>query len=429
MMFKYRVESSFLWLATCLCLSLLSQTTWASHAAPTDANRITLWHWWNSQGERQSIDILNTHLATQGLQLKDDQAKASSTGSYLNNFKSWLKTEKLPTAAMMVSSEINSLAASGALLNMDAIAQQQGWEEFIPHAIQDTAKYQGHWVSAPINSHSTNWIWVNKALFSRLDLPEPETWQDLIAVLQRARALGIPALASLDNDWEQALLFELVALSTGGLEFYRRFFVNGQIQAQDHSVLVESFLRLKQLSTYFTADTHSLNWNQITSKLADGQFLMQIHGSWVNSELSSLGKTADVDYLCLRFPDTQGAYLFHSDHFIFLKNTSSNAAQQQQLAQIMLDKELQRELSIASGATPVRVDISTEGFNSCARKSMHDLRMANMRRAVMASMNNNHLFTIAHEYLTEKISEETAADQVIQAYRSPENSAESAAND
>ncbi len=418
MMLKCHALYRLLWLTIGL-FSVLNQTALASNAASTLDSSTTLWHWWNSKGERQSIDVLNAHLATQGLQLKDDQAKASTTGQYLKNFQSWFNTANLPDAAMMVSSEIQSLAATGALLNMDAIAQQQGWEEFIPHAIQDTARYQGHWVSAPINSHSTNWIWVNKALFSRLDLPEPETWEDLIAVLQRAKALGIPALASLDNDWEQALLFELVALSTGGLEFYRRAFINGQIKTEDHDLLIESFLRLKQLTGYFAESTQNIKWNQATALMAEGKILMQIHGSWVNSELVSIGKTADTDYLCLRFPDTQGAYLFHSDHFIFFKNTSGSPKQQQQLAQIMLDKELQRELSIASGATPVRVDISTQGFNSCAKKSMHDLRMANMRRAVMASMNNNHLFKITHDYLAEKISVDTAAAQVIQAYTHP----------
>ncbi len=415
-MLKQRALHYFLRLAASLWLALFAPAMFAANTAPTTHNTINLWHWWNSKGERQSVDILNAHLAQHGLQLTNDQAKASNTGLYLKTFPSWLNAPNLPDAAMMVSSEIHSIAATGALLNMDDIAEEQAWDEIIPHAIQDTARHQGHWVSVPINSHSTNWIWINRALFLQLDLPEPETWEDLVKVLERAQELGIPALASLENDWEQALLFELIALSTGGLEFYRRFFINGQIRAEDSRILVKSFLRLKQLTSYFAASTKNLSWNQVTARVADGQVLMQIHGSWVNSELASLGKQADIDYLCMRFPDTQGAYLFHSDHFIFFKNSSGNPQQQKQLARILLGKEFQRELSIASGAAPTRVDISTKGFNSCAKKSMHDLRMANMRRAVMASINNGHLFKIVNDYLADKTDIEKAAEQVIEAY-------------
>jgi glucose/mannose transport system substrate-binding protein len=86
---------------------------------------------------------------------------------------------------------------------------------------------------------------------------------------------------------------------------------------------------------------------------------------------------------------------------------------QKKLARILLDKEFQRELSIANGASPARVDIDTDGFNSCGKKSIHDLRMANMRRAVMASLNSKDLFKVVADYLQDKSSPQTAANQVI----------------
>ena len=44
-----------------------------------------------------------------------------------------------------------------------------------------------------------------------------------------------------------------------------------------------------------------------------------------------------------------------------------------QMARVLLDKEFQRDLSMISGAAPVRVDISTKGFDSCTKKNVHDL--------------------------------------------------------
>ena len=382
--------------------------------AIAEERKVNFWHWWNSTGEVKSIDVLSKHLAQHNLNWDKKEAIKKSTALYLSDIDNLLETQ-LPDAAMMISSKIHNYDAKLSLMHLDDIAQEQGWEEVVPHAVQDSARRNGHWVSAPINSHSTNWLWVNKELFLRLNLPEPETWADLIAVLERAKALNIPAIAALNDDWEQALLFELVAISTGGLEFYRRFFVNHQFSADDKHILTLSFLRLKQLTHYFAESTSTNKWNKSSAMVNQGEVLMQIHGSWVNSELSALGAKPDIDYLCMRFPDTQGAYLFHSDHVIFFNTPRDRTYEQQKMARMLLDKEFQRELSIASGASPSRVDISTDGFNSCSKKSIHDLRMANMRRAVLASLNNKDLYKIVADYLKQETTTETAVNQVLTA--------------
>lgn len=373
---------------------------------------IQFWHWWNSASEVENIEVLSRYLKKHNLQWQEQEAGNSSSSLYLAQIKARLQ-QQLPDAAMLDSSEAHNYAQLFPVLHLDAIAQQQHWQEVIPLAIQKDAKYQGQWVSAPLNSHSINWLWVNTDLFARLEMPQPETWSDLLAVLDRAQSLGIPALATPRDAWEKALLFELVVMSTGGLEFYRRLFVDQQLNSADQRILAESFQRLKQLTPYFSANTDNLSWDQATAQLAQGKVLMQVHGSWVNSELTVLGAEADRDYLCMRFPDTQGAYIFHSDHVQFFNSPHNNKENQLQLARILLDKEFQRELSIASGASPARVDVSTEGFNTCSKKSIHDLRMANMRRAVMPSINNNGLEEIVEDYLQQRISSNSAAEKVL----------------
>lgn len=396
-------------ITTALCLLSIAVTP---RTALAEDAEIHFWHWWNSAGEVKNIATLNKYLKQKNLTWTEQAAQSSSSHLYLAQLKDRLDAQR-PDAAMLDSSETHNYAKALPLLALDDIAQEQEWAEVIPLAIQERAKHQGHWVSAPLNSHSTNWLWINKTLFTLLDMPEPETWDDLIDLLAHASALGIPALATPREDWEQALLFELVVISTGGLEFYRRLFVEQQRSAADQQILAQSFLRLQQLAGYFAPNTHSLSWDQATEQLWQGQVLMQVHGSWVNSELSALGAEAQLDYLCLRFPGTQGAYVFNSDHVVFFPAPPERKANQQQLARIFLDKEFQRELSIASGAAPARVDINTDGFNHCSQKSINDLRMANMRRAVMPSIINKNLEVIVGDFLNQRISADSAAENVL----------------
>ena len=96
-------------------------------------------------------------------------------------------------------------------------------------------------------------------------------------------------------------------MNTGGLEFYRRFFVKNQLSTDDKHILTQSFLRLEQLTSYFAENT----------------------------------------------------------------------------------------------------------YTSCSIKSIHDLRMANMHRAVLASLNNKDLYTIIEDYLQQKITINTAVNNVL----------------
>ena len=383
-------------------------------SALADQPSIRFWHWWNSAGEVKSIDVLERHLKKHNLRWLEQEAQNSSSSLYLAQMSDQLQ-QQYPEAAMLDSSEAHNFDNAFPLIHLDDIAREQNWEEVIPLAIQAKAKHQGHWISAPLNSHSNNWLWINTDLFSRLNIAEPQTWDDLIAMLDKAKALGMPALATMRDDWEQALLFELTVMSTGGLEFYRRLFVDQELQPTDRAILAKSLLRLKQLSSYYSDTTDNLSWDQNTAQLAQGNVLVQVHGSWVNSELTSLGAKSETDYLCLRFPETQGAYIFHSDHVVFFKAPYNDIETQKKLARILLDKEFQRELSMANGAAPARVDVATDGFNHCSKKSIYDLRMANMRRAVMPSINSTVLEKTVANYLKQRIPLDAAVEEVLNA--------------
>lgn len=397
-----------------LCLLLFTPFVIAQNSTAATDNNITVAHWWLSESELKNATVLKKHLSQYNLDWKNISADSNSTTDYLGNFQAWLTKSQRPDAAIVIGSAAITHINSQHFLQLDQIAQEQHWEDVIPYAIQATSKHKGHWISAPFNNHSTNWLWLNKTLFSQLDLPEPETWNDLIAALERAKQLGIPALVTLNSDWQQTQLFEMLLVATAGMESYRRIFIDNKIiETEDKRQLLTTFLRLKQISHYFSDNTLNSTWNEASNLLGQGKVLMQINGSWVNSELKNLGWKADEDYICLRFPDTQGAYIFNSDHFVFFKNGPATEKNQRQMARVLLDKEFQRDLSMISGAAPVRVDISTKGFDSCTKKNVHDLRMANMRHAVIPIISNPKLFKIVNDYLVLKTTAEQATEQAL----------------
>ena len=89
-----------------------------------------------------------------------------------------------PTAMQMLGLVVQDWAEQGVLGDLTPLAEKDGWDKVIPPALQNIVKYDGHYVAAPFNMHSTNWVWVNKALFDKVGGTEPTTWENF----QRAGA-------------------------------------------------------------------------------------------------------------------------------------------------------------------------------------------------------------------------------------------------
>jgi len=256
----------------------------------------------------------------------------------------------------------------------------------VPNGIQFLAKSQGHWVAAPINTHSTNWLWLNKAQFDRIGGQQPDSWADLLLLLDKAKAAGIVPLVIMRDAWEHTLLFESVAVGAGGAEFYRKAFIELKPEALKPELLLQLFQRMSQLRAYLDPGFARRSWDQATTLLHKGEALLQVQGSWVNGEFVRMGLQPGRDYLCFHFPDTQGVFLFNSDQFVFFKNGPGSAKARNALASTLMQSDLQRDLNLVTGAAPARVDVAKDAFNQCGEQAISDMRSANMRRTIMGSV-------------------------------------------
>lgn len=378
-------------------------------------------HWWVSEGEQASIEVIRRHIEAQGLTWRETVFAGSGTSRYMDLLKQRVAAGHPPLAAQVIGYDIHEWARQGKLVILDDIAAAEEWDEVVPYGIQHLSKFQGHWVAAPINAHSTNWLWINHAQFTRLGLQQPDTWADLLTMLDKAHADGLIALAIGREAWEHTLLFESVAVGAGGAEFYRQAFLELDARALDEQLLMEIFRRMGMLRQYLDPGFKTRTWDQATDLVRSGKALMQVQGSWVDGEFNYHGLVPGQDYECFRFPDTQGVFLFNSDQYMLLNDHPGDAQTRLKLVSTLMDVELQRELNIATGAAPARVDVERASFNQCGQQAISDMRNANIRRTLMGSiaMGNANpgpvkeaIYQVVHEHLLGKINDEQAVQKL-----------------
>ena len=385
--------------------------------AREQAPRVDVMHWWVSEGEQASIDVIKRYIRQAGMVWQEEVRPGSGTARYGDFVRQRVDAGRPPAAAQMIGFDIQYWARRGALANLDHQARLQEWDEVVPYGIQRLSKYQGRWIAAPINAHATNWLWVNKPVLDRLGAAAPDNWDALIALLNQAKAAGVVPLAIGKDAWEQTLLFESVAAGAGGAEFYRRAFLDLEPQALQPDLLRTIFQRMRQLRAFVDPGFASRSWNQATRMVMEGQALLQVQGTWVNGEFTSRRMEPGRQFECFLFPDTQGIYLFNADQYVFFQGAGMPGEVRARFAATLMDTNLQRDLNIATGAAPARVDVALDGFNACGLRLVRHLRSSNMRRTVLGSvaMGNANpppvktaIYKVVHDHFTGAIDDETA---------------------
>lgn len=350
-------------------------------------SEIEVSHWWVSAGERASMDTMRDFAIARGLRWKEHATAGSGTSRYTDALAARVRSGKAPTASQMIGYDIHAWARLGLLQNLNDLAAAGEWDEVVPIAIQKLSKWNGQWVGAPFNAHSTNWMWVNKSLADELDVTAaPDNWTEFIALLQKAKNAGMLPLAIGHEAWEHTLLFESVAVGVGGAEFYRRAFIDLDPAALRTNLLTTIFERMRILRGFIDPEFMRTRWDEATDLVSKRQALLQVQGTWVNGEFTAKGMLPGTDYHCWRFPDTQGAYLFNSDQFVFFKVPPSRQLAQRTFVEVAMDPVMQAAVNVRSGAAPARVDVSRKTFNNCGQRNITDMRSANMRRAMLGSI-------------------------------------------
>ncbi len=78
-----------------------------------------------------------------------------------------------------------------------------------PQALQKFTTTDGKWDAVPVNIHSVNWVWINKAAMEKISGTEPKNFDEFVALLDKAKkAAGIIPLALGGQPWQEATLFD-----------------------------------------------------------------------------------------------------------------------------------------------------------------------------------------------------------------------------
>ena len=353
-------------------------------------NNVDVLHWWTSGGEAAALNVLKDDLESKGIGWTDDPVAGGGGEQATTVARTRVASGNPPAALQALGFSIIDWAEQGVLANLNDLASAEGWDAVIPDALKNFSKYQGQWIAAPVNVHSTNWVWANKSIMDELGIDVPENWDEFVAALQTAKDAGYVALAHGGQAWQDGTIFDGVVLSTGGPDFYEQALVNLDPAALSSDTMKEVFDRMAVLRSFVDDNFSGRDWNLASAMVIEGKGLFQIMGDWAKGEFLNAGQVPNQDFLCFRVPGSQGSVTFNADQFLMFEVGEELRAAQTQLASSILSPEFQIAFNVVKGSVPARTDISDSDFDDCGKQGMKDLAEASSNGTLYGSMAHGH---------------------------------------
>jgi len=355
------------------------------------AQSVEVLHWWTSGGEAAALGVLKKDLEKQGVAWKDMPVAGGGGEAAMTSLRARVTAKNPPTAVQMLGFDIQDWAKQGALGDLNALAAKEGWDKTVPAALQAFSKHNGKWIAAPVNVHSTNWVWANREVLAKAGVTTaPANWDDFIAALDKVQKAGLVALAHGGQAWQEATIFDGVVLSTGGVDFYNKALVNKDKAALGSDTMKRVFDRMAQLRKYVDKDFSNRDWNLASAMVIQGKAGFQIMGDWAKGEFVNAKKVPGKDFLCFRVPGTQGMVSFNSDQFAMFNVGAGAKDAQVKLASAIMNPSFQSAFNVVKGSVPARTDVPDTAFDDCGKKGMKDLAEANTKGTLVGSMAHGH---------------------------------------
>ena len=341
-------------------------------------------HWWTSGGEAKSVAVLQNEFASRGGSWTDMPVAGGGGDAAMTALRARVLSGNAPTAVQLKGPSIQEWYEEGALADISAVAAANNWSAVLPEAISRHMKCEGKWCAAPVNVHRIDWIWANAGVLAKHGIEMPTSWEEFNAAADKLQAAGITPLAHGGQAWQDATVFEAVALGIGGPEFFNKAFVELDKDTLKSNTMKAVFDQMRKLRGYVDSNFSGRDWNLATSMVMNGEAAFQIMGDWAKGEFLAAGKRPGIDFLCASTPGV--GFLYNVDSFaMFSVDGNDKKKGQDLLAELIVGKNFQKVFNLNKGSIPARVDVSLNEFDSCAHTSAQDMSASSAAGSLLPS--------------------------------------------
>ncbi len=341
-------------------------------------------HYWTSGGEAKSVAVLQKEFADKGGVWTDMPVAGGGGDAAGTALRARVLSGNAPTAAQIKGPAIQEWYEEGVLADISAVAEANHWADVLPASIAAHMQCDGTWCAAPVNVHRVDWIWANAKVLTANNIDMPTTWDEFNAAAEQLQSAGIIPLAHGGQAWQDATIFEAVALGILGPDGYRKAFTELDTETLTSDKMKAVFDQMRIMRGFVDSNFSGRDWNLSTAMVMNGEAAFQIMGDWAKGEFIAAGQVPGQDFLCASTPGD--GFLYNVDSFAMFEVAGDEKQQGQSLlAELVVGEEFQEVFNLNKGSIPARIDVSLDAFDSCAVLSSQEMNTSSENGSLLPS--------------------------------------------
>jgi glucose/mannose transport system substrate-binding protein len=339
-------------------------------ALPAHAGEVEVLHYWKWGNDAKALELARASVLAKGHAWKDFTTGYGNEPA-ISVLRERIKAGHPPTAAQVLPHHaIAQWGGAGVLADLDVLAKAGKWDAVLPAAVSRLLKHEGRYVAAPVYLHRNDRLWINIDILERAGAKAPQTWDQFFETAEAMKRAGFVALAHGAQPWQHLLLFEMVALGTGGVDFYRKALLELDPGALGGVEMERALTTFRRLRGYTGQGARARDWNVASDELAQGRAGMQLMGEWAMPLFARAGRQTGLRYDCMPGPGAGRAFVFALDSFVMFKPDNPGEREAQaDFAAALLSPQLQQGMNLIRGSVPPRLGVDLGPFDRCARQS------------------------------------------------------------
>ncbi len=370
----------WIWLAA--AFGILTAT--AASAAQDPAE---IWHYYASGSEKAGIDAL---IAYANKQNPSTPVVGRVIPGNVVELRRQLETAFLggrPPAAYQSSmaSELKTFVDGGRLLPLTKVWNEIHGDTIFPEGVQRVVKIGGVPYAIPYDLSLISDIFYNKAIFAKLKIEPPKTWDQLVAVCNALRAGGVQPLGNAAGPFWSLYNFYAPLISTVGIDGYYKI-ADGELAFDSPEFRKALDLYRRTMVGCYAKNWSGKTWTQTADDVINGNTGMDMMGIWIAGYFKRAGFMSGKQFDLFPAPGTDNLVVFQMDAWAVPKGPAANVAAGENFAKAAASVQGQEAFSVPKGSLAPNVEVNPSIYDYAGQKLARQLAAAAKAIAVLPNL-------------------------------------------
>ena len=339
-----------------------------------DKTEAEIIHWWYSGADAQAIAYLSEIYNNSGGLWYSSAKETYSVAR--EEVVSRLARGYPPTAMQWHAGfEASQMKKLGYLNSINDLNNQSDWENLYLKPVLDIAKVDDDYSGLPLSLHIESWLWVNKELFKKFNLPLPKTWNDVLHASKVFQENNITPIIASNESWQIQVIFKNIYLSIAGKELYKDTYQALDPAVTESEKFKEAIKIFKNIKKVSRQSQYGPTWQDQAKSLADGNAAMFFMGDWAKGELMHLGMSLEENLSCILTLNSSSDLIYVVDMFVFGKSAlKEDIDNQKKLVNEFQDPKIMQKFANLKGAISPFINVDINELDRCSQKASILLR-------------------------------------------------------